>query len=300
MGIAGAQLIKARKPVIGKRGEKGRFVTLKTGRVIFLPEGRQSKWADVKEKVMTSKKVPWGEGKVVKQTRLTSGTNPNYLVEFEDGSRAIHKINQVTGTAEAEALAYEFSKSIGWDIVPETMMPEGTKDVTRQRWVEGETAFEVEEAYYETGEGGGFLRKDPKMLAMDALLGNHDRHLGNILIDKNGKQWAVDNGQAFGAHWGEEGRKHYNYGSTKGWTKGKGVAPGAVGSIDAAKDIAKWFKTPEYTAYVEQVEETLGPGVARQFSLNVADMVDWSRKAKVVGRPLTVMETVGLKRGETA
>lgn len=47
---------KARRPTKGKRGEPGRFVTLKSGRVIFIPEGKRVKWADVREKVRASQK----------------------------------------------------------------------------------------------------------------------------------------------------------------------------------------------------------------------------------------------------
>ena len=38
-------------PVRGKRGDKGRFITLKSGQVIFLPEGRRTRWADVRDKI---------------------------------------------------------------------------------------------------------------------------------------------------------------------------------------------------------------------------------------------------------
>lgn len=46
---------KARKPATGKKGEKGRFVTLRSGRVVFIPEGKRTKWADVKDKVEARK-----------------------------------------------------------------------------------------------------------------------------------------------------------------------------------------------------------------------------------------------------
>lgn len=46
-----ALVTKSRKPAKGKRGQPGRFVTLKTGRVIFIPKGKREKWADVREKI---------------------------------------------------------------------------------------------------------------------------------------------------------------------------------------------------------------------------------------------------------
>lgn len=47
-------VVKAKKA--GQR-EPGRFVTLKNGRVIFIPEGKRTKWADVKDKVLASQKA---------------------------------------------------------------------------------------------------------------------------------------------------------------------------------------------------------------------------------------------------
>ena len=52
MTVAFRSLVtKSKKPVKGKRGEPGRFVTLKSGRVIFIPKGKRTKWADVKDKI---------------------------------------------------------------------------------------------------------------------------------------------------------------------------------------------------------------------------------------------------------
>jgi hypothetical protein len=35
----------------GKYGDVGRFVTLRSGRVIFIPAGKRSKWADVRDRI---------------------------------------------------------------------------------------------------------------------------------------------------------------------------------------------------------------------------------------------------------
>jgi len=61
-----------------------------------------------------------------------------------------------------------------------------------------------------------------------------------------------------------------------------GLRVANAGLLDAAKDVRRWFKTSAYYDYVAKLKRTHGKAVARQFGLNVADLVDWSRKAKVV------------------
>ena len=74
----------------GKR-QDGRFVTLKSGRVIFVPKGKRSKWADVRDKVLASQKKGKGprtirrpdittEVQLDKAIRVLSKDNPKKVV----------------------------------------------------------------------------------------------------------------------------------------------------------------------------------------------------------------------------
>jgi hypothetical protein len=63
----------------GKRGDVGRFVTLRSGRVIFIPGGKRSKWADVRDKI----KVGRGKRAVVPK-----GTKIRWHANLESEARA--------------------------------------------------------------------------------------------------------------------------------------------------------------------------------------------------------------------
>jgi len=195
-----------------------------------------------------------------------SGINESVILEFADGSRGIFKSARDMkengyGSAESEILAYEFSESIGWDIVPETIeytyKGEGG---SLQKWVpNSETAMDRRE----------FRPREwtPRFTIMDALLGNVDRHAGNVLYDEEGKMWAIDNGGAFGFE---------RFGRQKDWFWTGSIAAKTPENVGVAREVYSWFNSPKGTKYANEVKETLGEESYYRFRSNVYVMADWA------------------------
>lgn len=129
------------------------------------------------------------EGRIIEEHGGIGGINAPHCVRFASGRQAIVKktanwASIATDSAKNEAFAYRFSKKYGFNIVPETAM-RGTSSA--QRWIPN--AVRLDES--------SIVRTNvrlQKMRAMDAILGNLDRHGGNVIVDKAGRLWAIDNG----------------------------------------------------------------------------------------------------------
>ena len=116
-----------------------------------------------------------------------------YICRFKDGSQAIHKTMQA-GDIAGEIGAYETSKIIGWDVVPETIQCDyGKGKGSTQKWIPNnsepydgfdDNATLIEEKH---------LNDLSKIFILDCINSNFDRHSGNIIIDKNDHVWAIDN-----------------------------------------------------------------------------------------------------------
>src|SRR5207244_2601929 len=95
------------------------------------------------------------------------------------------------GLFRREVAAYVLSETLGWRLVPETVLrdeaPFGIGSL--QRFVEAD----FEQHYFTLLEGDesthGALRA---MCAFDLLLNNADRKSGHVLIDGDGHIWGID------------------------------------------------------------------------------------------------------------
>ena len=144
------------------------------------------------------------------------GITTSYLVEVADDGKAIVK-PVMSGTSfaasasnpHAEVAAYQISKLLGWDLVPETVLRQpgtypdlrgGISDVvaSSQSWVED--AQVGYNAGYEAAFKGSTLRVNERslsrMLLFDSIIGNTDRHSGNFLVKPDGNLVAIDHGLA--------------------------------------------------------------------------------------------------------
>jgi hypothetical protein len=152
----------------------------------------------------------------------------NIRAAFRDKSRSIpasRKLNvRYLDTYYNEVAAFVVARELGLNMVPPTVLrkigisqsglnhAKKLREGSLQLWVEN-TAVE-----YEFGDDGRRYpgRQDDKnlqlseILAFDCIIGNADRHAGNVLIDLNprylpgdaaepllGKLWAIDHGRAF-------------------------------------------------------------------------------------------------------
>jgi uncharacterized repeat protein (TIGR03843 family) len=99
------------------------------------------------------------------------------------------------GLYRREVAAYELSRALGWDIVPETVLrtdaPLGVGSL--QRFV----AAEFSEHYFTLVEEPRHLDALRVIAAFDLLLNNADRKSGHCLLGEDGAIWAIDNGLCF-------------------------------------------------------------------------------------------------------
>jgi hypothetical protein len=99
----------------------------------------------------------------------------------------------------SELAAYQLSLLLGLDTIPPTVPWElkGERGAL-QLWIEGaRPGWHPSEAEQPSDPGLWAMESD-KMLVFDVLIGNMDRHEGNVLIDPAGKVWWIDHTRAFG------------------------------------------------------------------------------------------------------
>lgn len=144
---------------------------------------------------------------VQRETKLGGGVTDSLLLELKGDGRGVWKANQLANNADAEVLADRLDDVLGLDVVPKTvLLPTDEGEVgSCQRFVEGaRTAMEL---YDEGKEAEIFEHRDEieRMVLLDYLTGNIDRHYGNVVFDRDGKLWAIDNGM--GDDWRGKGGK---------------------------------------------------------------------------------------------
>jgi uncharacterized cupredoxin-like copper-binding protein len=115
-----------------------------------------------------------------------------YICRFKDGSQSIYK-TMLPGDIVGEVGAYEISKILGWDIVPETIQANYNKkgEGSSQKWIE-----DGREPTDDFIDGVDLKEKHfndlSKIFVMDMINSNFDRHSGNIIISQD-KVYAIDN-----------------------------------------------------------------------------------------------------------
>ena len=160
----------------------------------------------------------------MKKTRINPGGAYSKVVvvmhdpRFPSGERAIMK--EAAGLRReysklAESMTDTIDELLGWNIVPPTSarrlpatqrMP--SQDVTIQEWLPHSKTLHVIAGGWRARDGDIYHEKvnfelasnDLRAMqigALDFIIGNTDRHTGNLLIDRNGVLWAIDHSLAF-------------------------------------------------------------------------------------------------------
>ncbi len=145
----------------------------------------------------------WRPSVVAVEGRFVAATNATLLATTDDGTRVVYKPDagqrplwdfEASTLPMREVLAYETSRRLGFDLVPETVMangPFGRGSV--QRHVDGDESFDPL----------ALVRSaDPALwpvAALDVITNNADRKLGHLLR-VNGKLVAIDHGLTFHEH----------------------------------------------------------------------------------------------------
>jgi len=93
-----------------------------------------------------------------------------------------------------EAAAYEFSRLLGWEIVPPTVVRAGPRGVgSLQAFV----PHQPTEHYFVLREQAAHHQALIRIAAFDLAANNADRKGGHLLLDPEGHIWSIDNGLCF-------------------------------------------------------------------------------------------------------
>jgi uncharacterized repeat protein (TIGR03843 family) len=147
-------------------------------------------------------------GEVEVLGRMPWSSNATFLVEVRNGAdcrRAVYKPRRgerplwdfPDGLDRREVAAYELSRWLGWDIVPETVLrqdeglPFGAGSL--QRFVD----FDAEQHYFTLVEDRGRHDALRTICCFDLVANSADRKGGHCLSGDDGRLWAVDNGLSF-------------------------------------------------------------------------------------------------------
>lgn len=132
--------------------------------------------------------------------RWMGGPRGPEKIVFKDGSAVIFKCDirhywmaDNPDTAIREAIVYQIDKIVGLGLVPKTMVIDDVIGKVRydgsvQEWIkDAKDGYQIEKFTAEE-------KKDfERLKVFDFIIGNSDRHLGNVLFTDDGKLHAIDN-----------------------------------------------------------------------------------------------------------
>lgn len=161
------------------------------------------------------------ENKIVQKEQIINekrGINDSWKITLEqDGDALCKEQSQEThtgrkgvrpgGQAPREALTYDIAEVIGYEHVPPTVLRETNQNgepspSSVQQWINDTRTLTEATKFTGIRDFFGTFNKQyipqiSELAAFDYLMGNTDRHDGNVLLGKDKKVWAIDNGLNF-------------------------------------------------------------------------------------------------------
>ena len=116
----------------------------------------------------------------------------SFIIRHYDGSQSIYKVmNRIN--VFGEKVSYKFSKMFGWDNIPVTHAGDyGRGYGSVQKWIpDGDEPYAGYDSFG-TKLTDKHINDLSKIYLMDMLMGNHDRHEGNVVI-KGDRAFMIDN-----------------------------------------------------------------------------------------------------------
>jgi len=138
-------------------------------------------------------RMPWSSNGTFLASVCLAGTALSAVYKPGRGERPLWDFPG--GLFRREVAAYELSRFLGWDLVPETILradaPLGKGSL--QRFVDADFS----EHYFTLMERPEHHDQLRDMAVLDLLLNNADRKSGHCLVDADGRIWGIDNGLSF-------------------------------------------------------------------------------------------------------
>jgi uncharacterized repeat protein (TIGR03843 family) len=93
-----------------------------------------------------------------------------------------------------ETAAYHISRSLGWDLVPPTVLRDGSRGLGSVQFY---VANSDNEHYFTVQEDARYAPALRRLALFDLVINNADRKSGHCLIGTDGRLWAIDHGVCF-------------------------------------------------------------------------------------------------------
>jgi uncharacterized repeat protein (TIGR03843 family) len=95
---------------------------------------------------------------------------------------------------QRETAAYEISAALGWDLVPPTVLREGTRGIgSVQLYIPNDE----QQHYFTVQEDARFAPTLRRLALFDYVVNNADRKSGHCLVGNDNRLWAIDHGICF-------------------------------------------------------------------------------------------------------
>jgi uncharacterized repeat protein (TIGR03843 family) len=146
------------------------------------------------------------KGKVKEQGLLPYSSNHSFLITVSDEQSTLPAVYKPRrgesplwdfewgSLCLRETAAYLVSQSLGWDLVPPTVLREGTRGIgSIQFYVDNED----DQHYFTVQEDARFTPTVRRLALFDFIINNADRKSGHCLIGTDERLWAIDHGICF-------------------------------------------------------------------------------------------------------
>lgn len=139
--------------------------------------------------------LPWSSNYTLLATVRNDGLEGLAVYKPRRGERPLWDFPRGT-LCQREVAAYLISESMGWGLVPPTILRDGPYGVgSVQLFIDAD-----QEAHLLTmQEEGGYESEIERLSVFDVLTNNADRKSGHCLKGSDGRMWAIDHGICFHA-----------------------------------------------------------------------------------------------------
>ncbi|MDQ3411237.1 MAG: hypothetical protein M3509_03885 [Chloroflexota bacterium] len=140
-----------------------------------------------------SQLVPWGSNYTF-AVALESAGGQSQLAIYKPCGGEAPLYDFPPGTLyRRERAAYLFSRELGWDFVPPTVVRSGPHGIgSVQLYVKPRPQTERDQQFW-----AGSSIEIERFVLFDHLTNNADRKIGHLLRDRSGKAWGIDHGLTF-------------------------------------------------------------------------------------------------------
>jgi uncharacterized repeat protein (TIGR03843 family) len=146
------------------------------------------------------------KGKLVEKGLLPYSSNHSFIVTVSTGDLTLPAVYKPRrgesplwdfewgSLCQRETAAYHISHSLGWDLVPPTVLRDGSRGLGSVQFY---VANDDEAHYFTVQEDARFAPALRRLALFDYVINNADRKSGHCLVGADDRLWAIDHGVCF-------------------------------------------------------------------------------------------------------